>query len=77
MKHQAEEKLIIDRFEGDYAVCETPSGGHIDIPKNYLPETAKEGDIIYGSRGKYAVSYSETKARRVKINELLKRLIKE
>ena len=37
--------LIIDRFEGDFAVVETKNG-MINIPKTDLPASAKEGDIL-------------------------------
>ena len=39
-------KLIIDRFEGDFAVIELPNGQTIDCPKALLPENAKEGSIL-------------------------------
>ena len=39
-------KLIIDRFEGDFAVIELPNGQMIDCPKALLPDDAKEGSIL-------------------------------
>lgn len=39
-------KLIIDRFEGDFAVIELPDGKMIDCPKAVLPDDAKEGSIL-------------------------------
>lgn len=39
-------KLIIDRFEGDFAVIELPDGKMIDCPKALLPDDAKEGSIF-------------------------------
>lgn len=39
-------KLIIDRFEGDFAVIELPDGKMIDCPKALLPDDAKEGSIL-------------------------------
>ena len=39
-------KLIIDRFEGDFAVIELPNGQMIDCPKALLPDNAKEGSIL-------------------------------
>mgnify|MGYP002512485664 CR=1 FL=1 len=38
--------LIIDRFEGDFAVIELPDGKMIDCPKALLPDDAKEGSIL-------------------------------
>ena len=40
-------KLIIDRFEGDFAVVELESGQMINCPKAMLPDTAKEGSILF------------------------------
>ena len=39
-------KLIIDRFEGDFAVCETEDLEFVNFPKAVLPLDAKEGDVI-------------------------------
>ena len=37
--------LIVDRFEGDFAVIETDFG-MMNIPKSELPENVKEGDVL-------------------------------
>ena len=37
--------LIIDRIEGNWAVIEY-EGITFNIPKNLLPQNAKEGDVI-------------------------------
>ena len=39
------EKMIVDRFEGDYAVVEF---GELmfDVPRQCLPEETKEGDTV-------------------------------
>jgi hypothetical protein len=39
-------KVTIDRFEGDYAVCEKPDRTMINIKQDKLPSEAKEGDIL-------------------------------
>lgn len=39
-------KLIIDRFEGEYAVCETENKSLINIPKLLLPTGIKEGSCL-------------------------------
>ena len=39
-------KVIIDRFEGDYAVVELPDKTLVDMPRKLLETEAKEGDII-------------------------------
>ena len=37
--------LIIDRFEGDFAVVET-NAGMVNIPRTDIPADAKEGDSL-------------------------------
>lgn len=39
-------KLIIDRFEGNFAVVELEDGSTVDIPKKVIPKGAKEGDVL-------------------------------
>ena len=39
-------KLIIDRFEGDFAIVELPDGRLIDCPKCLIPNNANEGSIL-------------------------------
>lgn len=39
-------KLIIDRFEGEFAIVEIPDGQIINCPKVLLPADAKEGSIL-------------------------------
>ena len=65
-------KLIIDRFEGDFAVCETEELGFIDIPKAALPDEAREGDVIAIS-----IDKSETDKREEKIKGLMNSLFKD
>ncbi|NTW96628.1 MAG: DUF3006 domain-containing protein [Erysipelotrichaceae bacterium] len=63
-------KVIIDRFEGDYAVVELPNETFIDVPKALFPD-AKEGDVIDVS-----VDKEDTERRKAKIEELMKELFK-
>lgn len=65
-------KLIIDRFEGDFAVCETEELKFIDIPKAALPGGVKEGDVITIS-----IDKSETDKRKEKIEGLMNSLFKD
>ena len=39
-------RYIIDRFEGKYAVVELEDGSMENVPRNALPEDAREGDIV-------------------------------
>lgn len=65
-------KLIIDRFEGDFAVCETEDLEFINFPKSALPFGAKEGDVIAIS-----IDKSETDKRKEKIEGLMNSLFKD
>lgn len=65
--------IIIDRFEGDFAVAETEQG-MINILTSELPEDAKEGDVIYYENGVYLIDRKETENRRKLMVEKLHRL---
>ena len=62
-------KIIIDRFEGDYAVVEIENGTTVDMPKVLIPKEAKEGDVL-----EILINQEETKTRREKIEDLMKEL---
>lgn len=70
------EKLIIDRFEGDYAVCETPNRDQQLIERTRLPADAKEGDCLTVADSCITIDAEETARRRAAAQELLKALLK-
>ncbi|MEG3071087.1 MAG: DUF3006 domain-containing protein [Peptococcaceae bacterium] len=39
-------KVIIDRFEGEFAVVELPGRKTVDMPLELIPPGAKEGDVL-------------------------------
>lgn len=39
-------KVIIDRFEGEYAVVELEDGSMVNMFKTLIPDNTKEGSII-------------------------------
>lgn len=39
-------QVIIDRYEGNFAVVQMPDGKMIDMPKELIPPHAKEGAIL-------------------------------
>ena len=61
-------KVIIDRFEGDYAVVELENGEFADMPKVFGPN-AKEGDVV-------TITVSEDKDRKKRIEDLANELFK-
>jgi hypothetical protein len=38
--------LIIDRFEGEYAICECDDGNMIQIRRDLIAADAREGDVL-------------------------------
>ena len=39
-------KLVIDRIEGDFAVCETEKGEMVQLPTKALPQNVCEGAVL-------------------------------
>ncbi|HEY8891738.1 MAG TPA: DUF3006 domain-containing protein [Clostridium sp.] len=62
--------VIIDRFEGNYAVCEKEDRVSIDIERSKLPNEAKEGDILCIDNGNITIDLEKTKKRRIDIEKL-------
>jgi hypothetical protein len=42
-------RYTIDRFEGDWAVLEDAGGRTFNIPREWLPPDAREGDVLNAS----------------------------
>lgn len=52
--NQKNEILVIDRFEGEFAVCENRNTGKIKhIKCEQLPQNAKEGNVLIYKNNKY------------------------
>lgn len=62
LKKVPEDTLFtLDRYEGDYAVCENRSTGKMfDIPRKKVSCMAKDGDILRLRDGVYEVDFEET-----------------
>ncbi len=61
--------MIIDRFEGDLAVISmydeaTGEVFYKNLPADWLPDDAAEGDVLVKADGRYAVDTKETEKRR-------------
>lgn len=65
-------RAIIDRFEGDWAVCELEDESFIDIEIELLPKGAKEGDTIVICDGCIEIDVEATKSRRRRMDELMR-----
>ena len=73
-----EEKYTIDRFEGNYAVCEnreTRKMTNIDISK--LPNNIQEGDILVYKDNTYIIDELERKEIEERINEKIKNIFED
>ena len=67
-------KIIIDRFEGNYAVCEKEDTTMINIERNKIPIEAKEGSVLSVTEDGVTIDEEETKSRKKNIKELTKDL---
>ena len=67
-------KVIIDRFEGDFAVCEKEDRQMLDIKRNKIPSSAKEGDVLDISNDRIIIDSEATEKRKKEIEELTKDL---
>ena len=70
-------KLIIDRFEGTYAICEDQEKKMFAISLNELPQGAKPGDVLQISgAGELSGDQEETPRRRKKMAGLQSKLFR-
>ena len=68
-------KVIIDRFEGKFAVCEKADRKMINILKDKIPEGAKEGTLLnLHDDGKIEIDIEETERKVKGIEKLMKDL---
>lgn len=63
-------RVIIDRFEESFAVCEKDDLSLIDIPRNKIPSEAVEGDILVIEEENIVIDVEATKARREELEKL-------
>ena len=60
---------IIDRFEGDFAVCQNFSTSKFqNIKKSDIPKNAKEGDIITFENNIFLIDEAKNQKRQNEIN---------
>mgnify|MGYP001063035623 FL=1 len=59
-------KVIIDRFEGDYAIVELADGTMVDMPISLVPKGAREGDVLV-----IGIDADETAKRKERIKKLM------
>ncbi|WP_455662206.1 DUF3006 domain-containing protein [Pradoshia sp.] len=64
-------RLIVDRIEGDLAVCEKSDKTMVDIELTQLPDDVKEGDVLIEKDGNYELDLTETEKRRKRVQALM------
>lgn len=67
-------KVIVDRFEGEYAICEMESMEMTKIEKCKLPSGVSEGDVLVIDGDKITIDHEETQRRKEKIERLMGKL---
>lgn len=65
-------KVIIDRFEGDYAICEKEDQTMIDLERKKIPKNTKSGDALrVNEDGSISLDEKETDKRKKRIETLM------
>lgn len=64
-------QVIIDRFEGSFAVCEDENRKMINIEKAKLPKEAKEGSVLIIQGDKIEIDHNETEKRKDRIKKMM------
>jgi hypothetical protein len=64
-------KVTIDRFEGEFAVCEQEDRTMVNILKDNIPQEAKEGDILVIEGDSISIDVKGTAERKKRINRVM------
>ena len=62
--------LMIDRFEGDVAVCEDEDRRIVKMDRSLLPEGAREGSVLIPDQEGYRLDTAAEADRRERIKRL-------
>lgn len=68
--------VVVDRFEGNYAVCEDKNGEMINIDRSEIPEEAKEGTVLKIEGDRIEIDHSETTERKNRMLEFIEAIWK-
>ncbi len=64
-------EIIIDRFEGKFAVCEKSDREMINIDRSKIPSEAKEGTVlIVSDSGEITIDIEKTKEKEDEIKKM-------
>lgn len=76
--HLTNSKFSVDRFEGNFAVCENlETGEMVNIEKSLLPENVKEGSILKYENNTYILEITETISKQENIKNIVNNLFKK
>lgn len=64
-------RFIIDRFEGDYAICQGEEGDMEEIERTKIPSDSKEGDVLILEGDKFFIDKEETSRLKENIDKLM------
>ncbi len=67
-------RLIVDRFEGRYAVCEQEDRTMVNIEKSKLPKGTKEGDVLIMDEDSISLDHVQTDQRKSDVKKLMDEL---
>lgn len=68
-------RFILDRYEGDFAICENQSTGQmIKIPKSKISPLAQDGDVLKFKKNFFKIAFKETRIKKEKMKKLLESL---
>ncbi len=69
--------MIIDRFEGEFALCEHSDGTMVRLERGKLPQGAHEGAVLRWQDGGWILDAGAEQQRRRQIETLMDALFEE
>ena len=67
-------RVVIDRFEGGFAVCEKEDRAMVSIEKSRLPAGVGEGDVLLVEGNRISVDSEETAKRKKRVRQKMEGL---
>jgi len=67
-------RAVIDRFEGDFAVCEKEDRTMLNVKRSKLPANAKEGDVLIIEGDTIKIDAAETAKRKKAVEKMMENI---
>lgn len=61
--------MVIDRFEGAYAVCELPDQTFVHINRQLIDDSAAEGDVLQQAGNRFVVDQPTTAVQKERVQQ--------